>query len=425
MKHNVGKGHKTGLSAEVGDKCHQPQPRIKCTQEMQEYYDRLGFLYEVSKKVSSVSRLTGLVEQITQMAQRALKASASSVLLLDEENDELYFNVAKGEAEKALKRIRLSSRSGIAGWVIHHHKPLIINDVTKDEHFNKQVDDTTGFATRSIICVPLAVHRKTIGVLEVLNKLDGSDFNEADLEILTAVASTAAMAIENTRLQQSVADGYRSTIKALAAAVDAKDPYTAGHSQRVMEYALRGGSSLSLSQDELEVLEYAAILHDIGKLGIPDSILLKPGPPDPEELLVIRQHSSIGANIIKHIPFLEEARKLILHHHERYDGTGYPDGLRGPEIPVGSCMIAIADAFDTMTTDRSYHAAISAEHAIEELHRCSGTQFCPLAVDAFISSFSVTSKSSRSLRLSSGVLTTIRQADKDVRIASGIKMAGT
>ncbi len=380
---------------------------------MQEHDERLGLLCEVGKKVGSVSKLTSLVKQITQMTQHALRASASSILLLDERNDELYFDIAEGEAEKALKRIRLSSRSGIAGWVTHHHKPLIVNDVTKDEHFNKQVDDITGFATKSIICVPLAVHRKTIGVLEVLNKLDGSDFNEGDLEILTAVASTAAMAIENTRLQQSVADGYRSTIEALAAAVDAKDPYTAGHSQRVMEYALRGGSSLSLSQDELAILEYAAILHDIGKLGIPDSILLKPDPPDPEELLVIRQHPSIGANIIKNIPFLEEARKLILHHHERYDGTGYPDGLRGPEIPVGSCLIAIADAFDTMTTDRLYHAAISAEHALEELHRCSGTQFCPLAVDAFISSLARHPRASRSIRLSPGAL---QLSDKQARV---------
>lgn len=380
---------------------------------MQEHDERLGLLCEVGKKVGSVSKLTSLVKQITQMTQHALRASASSVLLLDERNDELYFDIAEGEAEKALKRIRLSSRSGIAGWVTHHHKPLIVNDVTKDEHFNKQVDDITGFATKSIICVPLAVHRKTIGVLEVLNKLDGSDFNEGDLEILTAVASTAAMAIENTRLQQSVADGYRSTIEALAAAVDAKDPYTAGHSQRVMEYALRGGSSLSLSQDELAILEYAAILHDIGKLGIPDSILLKPGPPDPEELLVIRQHPSIGANIIKNIPFLEEARKLILHHHERYDGTGYPDGLRGTEIPVGSCLIAIADAFDTMTTDRLYHAAISAEHALEELHRCSGTQFCPLAVDAFISSLARHPRASRSIRLYPGAL---QLSDKQARV---------
>ncbi|GAG47799.1 unnamed protein product, partial [marine sediment metagenome] len=169
--------------------------------EMRERNGRLDLLREIGKKVGSVSRLRELVEQITQMTQHTLKASASSVLLLDETNDELYFDVAEGEAGKALTRIRLSSRSGIAGWVVHHGEPLMVNDVAKDKRFNTQVDEITGFVTRSVICVPLVIQRKTIGVLEVLNKADGSDFNEQDLEILAAVASTAVMAIENTRLQ--------------------------------------------------------------------------------------------------------------------------------------------------------------------------------------------------------------------------------
>ena len=363
--------------------------------DMRKPNERLDLLREVGKKVGSVSRVTELVEQITQMTQHTLKASASSVLLLDETNDELYFDVAEGEAGKALTRIRLSSQSGIAGWVVHHGEPLMVNDVATDKRFNSWVDEVTGFVTRSMICVPLVIQRKTIGVLEVLNKVDGSDFNEQDLETLAAVASTAVMAIDNTRLQESVADGYRSTIRALAAAVDAKDPYTAGHSERVMEYALLGARSLLLSRDELEVVECAAILHDIGKIGIPDGILLKPGSLSPEEMMVMRQHSLIGAGIIKDITYLREARKLILHHHERYDGTGYPDGLRGTEIPVGSRLLSVADAFDTMTTDRSYRPALSIERALEELHRCSGTQFCPVASDAFISAFSVESKTLR------------------------------
>jgi len=373
------------------------QNQAKHIKEMQEHDMRLALLCEVGKKIGSASRLTQLIKQITRMTQHTLKASASSVLLFDEGNNELYFDVAEGEVGRALKRMRLTSRCGIAGWVAHHTRPLIVNDVAKDKRFNKQIDESTGFVTRSIICVPLLVHRRNIGVLEVLNKLDGSGFDEEDLETLTAVASTSAMAIENTRLQQSVLGGYRNTIMALAAAVDAKDPYTAGHSQRVMEYALLGGSLLSLSHNELEALEYAGILHDIGKIGIPDSILLKPSPLSPDEWIVMRQHPLIGASIIRDIPFLEEARKLVLHHHERYDGTGYPSGLRDKEIAVGACLLAIADTFDTMTTDRSYRAALSTEDALEELRRCSGTQFCPLAVDAFIRGLSTKSRKTPSL----------------------------
>jgi HD-GYP domain-containing protein (c-di-GMP phosphodiesterase class II) len=347
----------------------------------------LNLLYEVGKKVGSGTNLNGLVRQIVQMAQQTLRASASSMILLDETKQALLFEVAEGEVGGTLKEMKLSSRSGIAGWVARQGKPLIVNDVRKDARFNKQVDASTGFVTRSIICAPLTVHHKITGVIEVLNKIDGSNFNEQDLEALVSVASTAAIAIENTRLHQSVVDGYKATIRALAAAVDVKDPYTRGHSQRVTTYALLGGASMSLSRKQLEVLEYAGILHDIGKIGIPDAILNKPASLTAEERRIIQQHSLIGANIINDIPFLSAVRALILYHHERYDGTGYPAGLKGNGIPIGARLLAIADAYDTMTTDRAYRRALPVEQALNELVRCSGTQFCPVAVNAFISRF--------------------------------------
>jgi len=193
------------------------------------------------------------------------------------------------------------------------------------------------------------------------------------------------MSIENARLHQTILDAYKSTIKALAAVIDTKDSYTHGHSQRVSEYALLGGSSLSLSHKELETLECAAILHDIGKIGIPDGILCKAGPLTGKEWEILREHSPVGANIIKDIPFLQQASKFILYHHERYDGRGYPEGLKGEDIPLGARLIAVADAFDAMTTDRWYHKAISIDNALIELGKGTGTQFCPVAVQAFVS----------------------------------------
>jgi response regulator RpfG family c-di-GMP phosphodiesterase len=353
----------------------------------QETKTRLDLLYEVGKKVGSVTQLSRLLDRVTQMTQRTLNASASSVLLLDGQGRDLVFEVAWGQAGKQLRQATISTRSGIAGWVARHGKPLIVNDVRQDERFNRGIDAVTGFVTRSVICAPLVVHRKIIGVIEVLNKLDGSDFNEQDLEVLAAVASTNAMAIENTRLHQMIMEAYKGTIKALAAAIDAKDPYTCGHSQRVMEYALLGGKELSFSEDELEVLEYAGILHDIGKIGIADSILSKPEALSPEEWHIMHKHPQIGAHMLEGIPFLEKARELILHHHERYDGKGYPDGLKGEEIPIGARLLAVADAFDTMVTERSYRIALSADSAMNELYRFSGTQFCPVAIEAFISGF--------------------------------------
>jgi len=357
------------------------------TAREQEITTRLELLCEVGKSVGLSSQLTRLIERITRMTQNTLNAMASSVLLFDDDEQELFFEVAAGPVKKTLRRIRMDAQSGIAGWVACNGKPLIVNDVASEQRFDKGTDIITGFVTRSIICAPLLVHGRVIGVIEVLNKLDASDFTERDLETLVSVASTAAISIENARLHKTVIDAYKSTIKALAAAIDAKDPYTHGHSQRVMEYALLGGTTLSLSREELEDIEYAGILHDIGKIAIPDSILNKPNSLLPSEWEMVHKHPVTGANMLAGIPFLKRSSELILHHHERYEGNGYPDGLKGEEIPIGARLIAVADAFDTMTTDRAYRAALTEDYCISELYGCSGTQFCPIAVEAFVTGF--------------------------------------
>jgi response regulator RpfG family c-di-GMP phosphodiesterase len=346
---------------------------------------RLELVYEVSKKVSSIPLMTEMLEQVIKMTQQTLGASAASILLFRDNDQELYFEVTSGPVGKALQQVKLNTQYGIAGQVSRTGKPLIVNDVSRSANFHKMIDDATGFSTKSLICAPLMVHRKILGVIEVLNKLDGNNFGEQDLEAVVSVASTAAMAIENTRLHQTLLEAYKSTIRALAAAIDAKDPYTRGHSQRVMEFTLLAASYLSVPTEEMETLEYAGILHDVGKLAIDTQIINKPGPLDAGEWEKIREHPAIGANILKEIPFLEKASELVLCHHERYDGGGYPNGLKGENIPMGARLICVADAFDTMTTDRSYRPAMPVDSAIKELYNCTGSQFCPVAVKAFIS----------------------------------------
>jgi len=350
----------------------------------QENKARLELIYEVSKKVGSVPRMKQMLEQVIEMTQKTLNASAASILLFRDNDQELYFEVVSGPVGKNLRKVKLNTQYGIAGQVARTGKPLIVNDVSRSENFHKMIDDTTGFTTKSLVCAPLAVHRKILGVIEVLNKLDGSEFEEQDLEAVISVANTAAMAIENTRLHQTVLEAYKSTIKTLAASIDAKDPYTRGHSQRVMEYTLLAGSYLSFSAEELETLEYAAILHDIGKISIDSTILNKPGSLNKSEWNIIREHPVIGANLLKGIPFLEKASELVLCHHEKFNGEGYPNGISGEAIPLGARLIAVADAFDTMTTDRSYRAAMTVESAIKELNDCASRQFCPVSVKAFI-----------------------------------------
>ena len=347
----------------------------------------LDLLQNLGRKVGEVFELSELVEHIVKMCRVALRASAASVLLYEEKSHSLYFEIAQGEAGKVLRKINIRSNSGVAGWVFKHNSSLIVNDVSKDPRFDSSMDNTSGFVTRSIICVPLIVHRETIGVLEVLNKLDGSDFTAQDKELLESVASLAAITLENNGLHKSVLAGYKSTIEALASAIDAKDASTSGHSRRVMEYALMCGQELGLSKKNLEILEYAGLLHDIGKIGISDNILCKPSSLTPEEFKIIRSHSVIGSNILKDVPFLEEVRELVLHHHERYDGLGYPDGLSSEQIPMGARLLALADTFDSMTTDRYYRTALSRNRAITEIKQGSGTQFCPVAAEAFLSAY--------------------------------------
>jgi GAF domain-containing protein len=188
---------------------------------------------EVARKTECISQVSCLINQTVSLTKTILNAAASSVLLVDEGRQELYFDYADGDVGGALKRVKMSIQCGIAGWVARYGKPLIVNDVAKDRRFFKGIDEVTGFITKSIVCVPLVVRNKVIGVLEVLNKLDNSGFTEQDLEVLGTVAATAAQGIDNLRIHEELLYGYCNAVKALATVIDDKDPYTCGHSQRV------------------------------------------------------------------------------------------------------------------------------------------------------------------------------------------------
>jgi putative nucleotidyltransferase with HDIG domain len=351
----------------------------------QENKAKLELVYGVNKRFRSSPLLTQMLEQVIKTAQKTLGISAASILLFGDNEEELFFEVASGPVGRVLKQVKLNTKYGIAGQVVRTGKPLIVNDVARSEKFHKMIDDTTGYQTRSLVCAPLIAHNKILGVIEALNKVDGGEFGEKDLDAIISVATMTAMAIENTRQYQTILEAFKNTISTLAAAIDARDPSACGHSLRVMEYADMTGVYFSLSAEEMETLRYAAMLHDIGKLDISSQILNKPGPLTHEEWQIIRKHSATGASLLKEITFLEKSSELVLFHHERFDGGGYPKGLKGDDIPLGARIIAVADAFDTMTTGRAYRSAITIEEAIQELQRCSGSQFCPMVLTAFIS----------------------------------------
>lgn len=349
----------------------------------------LNTLLEVGKAISSTLDLDDLLRKIMSMATKVMRCETSTVYLVDRETNELYFHIVQGDAKVGakLQEIRLPMGTGLAGWCAKENAPVIVPDTSKDPRFFKAADKKSGFVTRSMICVPMRLKDEVVGVLQVLNRTGDIPFNEHDLEMLEAVANQAVSAIDNARLYDNIQKVYLATIEVLATAIDAKDPYTQGHSARVTQYSIAVAEELSLSKKEVENVRIAGLLHDVGKIGIKDSIIRKPGRLTDEEYAIIKGHPSIGAKILRPVGFLADKVPGVLHHHEYYDGRGYPDHLVGEAIPLMGRIICVADAFDAMTTNRPYRKGLSVNTAVAELKKFSGKQFDPICVEAFMRAF--------------------------------------
>ena len=315
-----------------------------------------------------------------------MNADVGSLLLVDDEKRELYFEVALGEKGDKVKEIRLKMGEGIAGWVAERGEPLLINDVKKDPRFYKSADKKTDFVTRNMICVPVKVKDKIIGVLQAINKKEGI-FAEGDMKLFKLFSNQVAIALDNARLYEEVRETFFTTAGALAEAIEKRDPYTGGHTKRVVDYSLAAAKYLSLSPNEIERLKFSATLHDIGKIGIEDKVLRKPGKLDDAEIKIMNMHPALGADIMGHIKQLKDLIPGMMHHHERPDGKGYPDGLKDGEIPIIARIISVADTYDAMTTDRPYRKGLSNQTAIDEIKRYAGSQFDKDVAIAFIKAF--------------------------------------
>jgi HD-GYP domain-containing protein (c-di-GMP phosphodiesterase class II) len=246
-------------------------------------------------------------------------------------------------------------------------EPTVENDAQK-------LPDGAGLI--NLAALPFAVKGQMSGVLLLANKRAGA-FTDAECQLLMALGQHAGLAIENARLHRQLVEAYTSTVAVLADAIEAKDAYTRGHCEGVSRVSVEVARRLGVTDGALEAIRYAALLHDVGKIGIPDGILLKPGKLMPEEFSIIQKHAAIGRDLINRVPMLAHIGEAILHHHERYDGSGYPDGLDGENIPLASRIIGVVDAFDAMTSPRPYREPVDSAEAFEEMLRCAGTQFDP------------------------------------------------
>lgn len=258
---------------------------------------------------------------------------------------------------------------------------LVYNKAGDIENLPHPAQSSENF--RNFIAAPVILMRGLSGVIIAADKQSG-DFDSADVQTLLHIGDQAAVAVENAHLRQKLQNAYLATVSVLADAMEAKDPYTQGHCEIVSRYARRIARRLHLTQRELSIVSYAALLHDIGKIGVSDGILNKPGPLLPEERELVRSHVRVGHDLIRHVPALSVVADAVLHHHEWYDGTGYPDGLRGENIPIASRIVCVVDSFGAMISRRSYKEAYGVDYARAELSRCAGTQFDPQIVEVFL-----------------------------------------
>lgn len=337
-------------------------------------------LFEISQNLLLEVNPTALFEQIVNVASKETKSDQAILILRDDASGALEIKAAfppldfHGDGVDLFKKIGQKT--------IEAMEAIIHVEGGELDTACSQLLEKSGFS--SLVSIPLSYQGKVPAVLSLFKRADGISYNQSDIELISILSGQAAIAIENAKLFDQLERSHFESMKALAQAIEAKDLYTRGHCDRMVEYALAIADRLGLSPEEKKHLGYGAALHDIGKIGIHELILNKSGKLTDKEYETMKAHPMLGAEIIKGVDFLSSVVPMIYYHQERYDGKGYPEGLSGEQIPIGARIIAILDTFDAMTSDRPYRKALPMEVAFAELRRCTGTQFDPNIVETLI-----------------------------------------
>lgn len=363
-------------------------------QKGQEDYERVN--RELKKKVLSMRTLFDLNQDLNRIRDPEElthaffltiigQLGAGSVALFSPENgngEYLSCVGGKGTRSSILQTIRLSGHTGLAKNLLENPDVLNLIDRGMPEESERErlFMKNIGFTH----CFPLIVKSNLIGILFIGEKISKQPYSDTDLEIFKSLCNSAATGLENARLYSELQNTYLSTINVLISTIEAKDSYTRGHTERVALYARLIAEELGIEKEQRDIVSFGAALHDIGKLAVYETILNKPGELTENEWEVVKSHPEVGANIIKDMKFLEAACDLVRHHHERLDGKGYPDGLKGDEISTGARIVAVADSFDAMTSQRSYRETYGYREAIEQL-RMQPNKFDQEVVEALVS----------------------------------------
>jgi len=353
--------------------------------KLDEKLRKLATLMDVGRIINTCRKPDDLMVLVLESAMSQLDGDRGSIMHFEKGIGGLIVSRGMGLSPEYRRRNRFRLGEGIAGWVAENKEALIANDVSADERY---LPGESGSGAARLMSVPLlSSNGDLLSVLNIERTNEHPEFSISDLEYMLAITGNASVAIENAELLQNIQKSYYDTISALALTVEAKDPYTLGHSKRVTQYSIAMAEELGMTEEETRVLQYGATLHDIGKIAIPESILNKRGKLTDEEFREIMTHAERGEAIIASVDFLEPTRKIIRNHQEFYDGKGYPDGLKGDEIPLNVAIVAVADFYDALTSDRPYRSAFSHERTIEMMKEQSGKKLNPEVVEAFLRIF--------------------------------------
>ena len=345
-------------------------------------------LMQASKGMVHVRDMQKLLKLVVYIVKKYIGLHSASIFLYDEDMGSFVLKSRRGE-NKEIDGIRIEDKHPVPVYLKNKKNAVVCKDKKVSRSLKKELEKL-----HCAVCIPSFWNERLLGFLILGNKRSGEVFTEEEVDLLSTLSNGVAIAIENAkshhkleRIIESERKNYFQTILALARTVDEKDTYTRGHLDEVTMYGMEVVKELSKSarlKIDKENLKTALLLHDIGKIGVPDALLNKPGKLTPDEWSVMKQHPEIGARIIEPISKLKSVCKIVRYHQEKYDGTGYPDGLKGQEIPFESRIIAVVDAFHAMTSNRPYRKALSEKVALMELEVNRGKQFDPVVVAAFM-----------------------------------------
>ncbi len=357
----------------------QPSRESVSKQQLIDLQKRLAAIYNANQIISSENDLNKLFERVMEQIFALVPAHNGVIILRDEDSGEphtVFVKTGSGNSEVVIS-------SAIVSRALEKCEALISMNAAEDERFDCGMSIMTQNIA-SVMCAPLIHQNEVLGAVYVDTRGAKSAFVQNDLELLVALAGPAAIAIRNAQYMRKLERSYHDTIVALSNSVEARDHYTVGHTWRVTNFALQMARVMGWTEEQLKTCEIGGVLHDVGKIAIEDSILCNPGRLTDEEFAKMKVHPEKGARMMRDIPFLKSVIPYCLYHHERYDGHGYPFQMSGDKIPIEGRLIAVADTFDAMTSNRPYRKGLDPELAVAELEKGKGTQFDPECVDALV-----------------------------------------